>query len=114
MTESEAGRFAGKVALVTGANSGLGLAAASALARAGAKVLLAARRRAEGEQAAAAINADGGEAMFVATDVTDAVSVEATVAACMDTFGRLDIAFNNAGITWSNTSMSASATSALT
>jgi NAD(P)-dependent dehydrogenase (short-subunit alcohol dehydrogenase family) len=99
MTKSEPGRFTGQVALVTGANSGLGFAAASALARAGAKVLLAARRRSEGEQAAAAINDSGGEAVFVATDVTDAESVEATVAACLDTFGRLDIAFNNAGIT---------------
>lgn len=99
MTEGGAGRFAGQVALVTGGNSGLGFAAASALAGAGAKVLLAARRRAEGEQAAAAINAAGGEAVFVATDVTDADSVEATVAACLDTFGRLDVAFNNAGIT---------------
>jgi NAD(P)-dependent dehydrogenase (short-subunit alcohol dehydrogenase family) len=93
------GHFNGKVALVTGGNSGLGFAAASALARLGAQVMLAARRTKEGEQAACAIRDEGGVAAFVETDVTDAKSVKAMVDACVETFGRLDVAFNNAGIT---------------
>jgi NAD(P)-dependent dehydrogenase (short-subunit alcohol dehydrogenase family) len=93
------GRFTGKVAVVTGGNSGLGFAAASALAEAGARVMLAARRCKEGEEAAATIRDCGGTAAFVETDVTDAKSVQAMVDSCLDTFGRLDIAFNNAGIT---------------
>ena len=93
------GRFTGKVALVTGGNSGLGFAAASALAQAGARVMLAARRCTEGQEAAATIRGCGGVAEFVETDVTDSGSVKAMVDSCLDTFGRLDIAFNNAGIT---------------
>ena len=91
-------RFDGKVALITGGNAGIGLAAGHAFAGQGAKVMIAARRRAEGEQAVAAINAAGGEADFVETDVTSSASVQAMVAACVARFGRLDVAFNNAGI----------------
>jgi len=92
-------RFVDKVALVTGGNTGIGLASARGFAREGAKVMIAARRRAEGEAAVAGIVADGGDAAFVETDVTDSDSVQAMVAACVDRFGRLDIAYNNAGIT---------------
>lgn len=92
-------RFTGKVALVTGGNDGIGLASAKAFAAEGAKVMLAARRTDAGEAAAASIRDAGGDAAFVQTDVTRDDSVRDMVAACIDRFGRLDIAYNNAGIT---------------
>jgi len=92
-------RFANKTVIVTGGNAGIGLAAARAFAREQANVLIAARRRAEGEAAAAEIQRDGGVAAFVETDVTDGDSVRRMVAACVARFGGIDIAFNNAGIT---------------
>jgi len=92
-------RFAGKAVIVTGGNAGIGLAAARAFAREGAQVLVAARRRIEGEAAVEQIRSDGGVAAFVETDVTDSGSVQRMVAECVARFGGLDIAFNNAGIT---------------
>jgi len=94
-------RFAGKVALVTGGNAGIGLATAQSFAREGAKVLIAARRESEGEAAVARITADGGTARFVQTDVSDEASVRNMVAECERLFGGLDVAYNNAGITGS-------------
>jgi NAD(P)-dependent dehydrogenase (short-subunit alcohol dehydrogenase family) len=87
-----------KVALITGASSGIGRATAEAFAEKGAKVVLAARR--EGELAALAteIEARGGEASVVITDVSVAKDVERMVAHTIETFGRLDYAVNNAGI----------------
>ncbi|MEY2925625.1 MAG: hypothetical protein RL367_102 [Pseudomonadota bacterium] len=87
------------MALVTGGNSGIGLATAQAFAREGACVMIAARRVAEGEAAAAMINAAGGQAAFVACDVTDAASAQQMVARTVATFGALHIAYNNAGVT---------------
>jgi len=91
-------QFDGKVALVTGGNSGIGKAAALAFAREGAKVIVAARRVPEGEAVAAEIRASGGEAIFIQADVSRESDVEAMVSKAVDAFGRLDCAFNNAGI----------------
>ena len=91
-------RFENKIVLVTGGNAGIGLAAAQAFAFEGAKVVIAARREAEGEAAVASIVEAGGEAMFVAADVSDEASAEAMVAACVSRYGGLDVAYNNAGI----------------
>ena len=86
-----------KVAMVTGAGSGIGKASALALAAGGHKVVLAGRRQAALDEVAAEIGSTGGEALAVATDVGDPDSVEALFKACGDTFGRLDVLFNNAG-----------------
>lgn len=91
-------RFIGKVAMVTGAGSGIGRAAAIAFAREGAKVVVSDIDMAGGEATVAAIRTVGGDARFVRTDVSDAVQVEAMVAACLEAYGRLDCAYNNAGI----------------
>jgi NAD(P)-dependent dehydrogenase (short-subunit alcohol dehydrogenase family) len=86
---------AGKVAIVTGAGSGIGEACATLLARRGAKVLVADVRAAPAEAVAAAI---GDAARPHVVDVTDPAACEAMVAAAVETFGRLDVAVNNAGI----------------
>ncbi|MFN4039147.1 MAG: SDR family NAD(P)-dependent oxidoreductase [Erythrobacter sp.] len=90
--------FAGKVAIVTGASSGIGEATARLLASRGASVVLAARR----EEAMAALTEEivsaGGKASFICTDVSDAGEVAAMVAHAVETYGRLDIAVNNAGM----------------
>ena len=90
--------FDGKVALVTGGSSGIGKAAALAFAQAGAKVVIASRGVEEGEQAAHEICARGGDAIFVKTDVSQAKEVETLVNKAVDIYGRLDCAFNNAGV----------------
>jgi NAD(P)-dependent dehydrogenase (short-subunit alcohol dehydrogenase family) len=92
------GRLAGRVALITGGGSGIGLATAIAMAQAGAAtVVIAGRREAEGERAAAAITGLGAQGVFTRTDVTNDASIETLVASTIERFGRLDIAFNNAG-----------------
>lgn len=88
----------GKVAIVTGASSGIGAATALLLAKSGAKVVVAARRQTEGDTVVDKIKEAGGEAIFVKTDVSQLADNERLVAAAMDTYGRLDIAFNNAGV----------------
>lgn len=92
------GLLTGKVIIVTGATSGIGRATALAVARAGGRVLACGRREAEGEALVAAIGQAGGEARFVRADVSDEAEVQAVVAAAVDAFGRIDGAFNNAGI----------------
>ncbi len=92
------GRFAGKVALITGATSGIGRATAKAFALEGAKVMFCGRREALGAEVQAEIRAAGGEAVYRRADVRVEADVAALVAACVETFGGLDIAFNNAGI----------------
>ena len=87
----------GKVALVTGASSGIGKATAIAFGAAGAKVVIAARRQPEGEATVNTIRDAGGEAVFIQTDVIQPDQVEAMVKGTVNEFGRLDFAFNNAG-----------------
>lgn len=89
----------GKVAIVTGGSSGLGAATALEFVRQGARVVVAARRKDRGKEVVAQIAALGGEGLFVQTDVTRSGEVTAMVAATLDRFGRLDCAFNNAGMT---------------
>jgi len=91
-------RLAGKVALVTGAASGLGAATAQALAKAGAAVMLSDLSITAGEAVAAEIVASGGRAAFIAHDVTSEDDWAAAVTATTTAFGRLDILVNNAGI----------------
>ena len=89
----------GKVALVTGAAGGIGRAAALAFARSGASVLVCDVSEAGGRETVALIEAAGqGKAAFQHSDVSKAEDVKAMVAAAVDTFGRLDFAFNNAGV----------------
>ncbi|MGO4724183.1 MULTISPECIES: SDR family NAD(P)-dependent oxidoreductase [unclassified Inquilinus] len=87
----------GKVALVTGGTSGIGRAAALAFARRGASVLVVGRDAARGDAVAAACAAHGPAAGFFRADVTCPAEVQAMVEAAVERFGRLDIAFNNAG-----------------
>ena len=92
--------FKGKVALVTGGTSGIGKTTAIEFARAGAKVVLTGRREKEGAQVVAEIKKLGGEAAFVRADVAKDADVKRMVDFTIDKFGRLDIAFNNAGVEW--------------
>lgn len=91
-------RFQDKVVIVTGASSGIGKATAIEFGREGARVVVSARRLDECEKSAEAVRAAGGEAITVQTDVTDPDDIERMVARTVETFGRLDCAFNNAGI----------------
>lgn len=93
-----AGLVVGKVALVTGASSGIGRATALAFAREGAKVVVADVTVEGGEETVALVKKTGGEAIFVKTDVSKAAEVETLVNKAVATYGRLDCAHNNAGI----------------
>ena len=93
------GRLTGKVALVTGAGSGIGRAAALAFARESANVVLAGRREAELQGVAREIEVAGGNAVAIPTDVSDEDAVMALIAGTLERFGKFDVAFNNAGVT---------------
>jgi NAD(P)-dependent dehydrogenase (short-subunit alcohol dehydrogenase family) len=90
--------FAGKVALITGAGNGIGRAASLAFAQRGALVVLVDRDTAAGEEAAASIVAQGGNARFIVADVTRSENVQAYVRAALEAHGTIDCFFNNAGI----------------
>ena len=90
--------FEGKTALITGGTSGIGKATAIAFAEAGAKVVLTGRREKEGKQVVAEIERGGGAAAFFRADFSREAEVKAAVDFVVATFGRLDVAFNNAGV----------------
>jgi NAD(P)-dependent dehydrogenase (short-subunit alcohol dehydrogenase family) len=92
----------GKVALVTGGTSGIGRETAVLFAKSGAKVVISGRREAEGNETLDLIRDAGGNGLFVKGDVSKASDVQTLVQKSVDKFGRLDLAFNNAGIegTW--------------
>lgn len=87
-----------KVVIITGASSGLGEATARRLAKGGAKLMLAARREEHLKKLVAAIEKDGGTATYRVVDVTDRAQVEALAAATRETYGRIDVLLNNAGL----------------
>lgn len=87
-----------KVALVTGAGSGIGLAIAESYAKEGAKVIVSDINEEHGKQAVVKIKSEGGEASFVKADTSKAEEVEALIKSTVEIYGRLDIACNNAGI----------------
>ena len=87
-----------KVALVTGGTSGIGKATAIAFSNAGAKVVLSGRREQEGEETADLIRRSGGDCLFVRSDVSSEAEVKALIEKTVEQYGRLDCAFNNAGI----------------
>ncbi|HEY9803219.1 MAG TPA: SDR family oxidoreductase [Leptolyngbyaceae cyanobacterium] len=89
--------FLNKVVLVTGGNSGIGRAAALEFAQQGANVVIAGRRVKEGEETVSLIQDHGGTAIFIKTDVTQAVQVENLVEKTVAVYGQIDYAFNNAG-----------------
>ena len=90
--------YKNKVALVTGGTSGIGKATAIAFAEAGAKVVLTGRREKEGSEVVAAIEKLGGTASFFKADFSKDAEVQAAVDFTVKTYGRLDVAFNNAGL----------------
>ena len=93
----------GKVALITGGNSGIGRATAALLAQEGAAVVLTGRNQERGEQVAQAINESGGKAMFIRSDVRVADECRQAVEQTLERFGRIDVLFNNAGVLYAKT-----------
>jgi NAD(P)-dependent dehydrogenase (short-subunit alcohol dehydrogenase family) len=91
-------RLTGKVAIVTGASKGIGRAIAAAYAHEGARVAICSRTTSEGEEAAAAIQASGGDAIYVQADVSVMDDAQGLVEETVDRWGRLDVLCNNAGI----------------
>ena len=92
------GRLDGKVAIITGGNSGVGAATAELFAKEGAKVVITARRMPQLEEVAAKIRENGGEVLPISTDVSNAEQVENMVAKVVETYGRVDVLVNNAGV----------------
>lgn len=90
--------FTGKVVLITGGTSGIGRATAVAFAQEGASVVVAGRRESEGAESVTLIEQAGGKGLFVQADVSIEDDVAAMVAKTLESFGKLDFAFNNAGV----------------
>ncbi|WP_420346503.1 SDR family NAD(P)-dependent oxidoreductase [Pelagibius sp.] len=90
--------FQGKVALITGARSGIGAATAQQLAERGAKVAIGVRKDGDGEETLTAVREAGGDGAIFTIDVSDQKQIDDGVAAVIDTFGRLDVLIANAGI----------------
>ncbi len=88
----------GKVVVITGASSGIGASTAELLAQSGAKVVLSARRKDRMDDLASKVRERGGDALVVESDVTDPDQMKALAAAAVDTYGRLDVWVNNAGL----------------
>src|SRR4030081_1314971 len=94
--------FAGKVALITGGNSGIGAAAAKRFAELGAQVVVTGRRQSEGRLLVNDIKRNSGSAAFIQADLIQPEQVNRILPFTLETFGRLDYAFNNAGISGEN------------
>lgn len=92
------GRLDGKVAIVTGGNSGVGAATAELFAKEGAKVVITARRLPQLEEVAEKIRANGGEVLVVQADVSKAEDAENIVAKTIEAYGKVDVLVNNAGV----------------
>ncbi len=92
------GRLDGKVAIITGGNSGVGAVTAELFAKECAKVVISARRQAQLDEVAAGIRANGGEVLAVPTDVSKVEDVENLVAKTVEAYGKVDILVNNAGV----------------
>jgi NAD(P)-dependent dehydrogenase (short-subunit alcohol dehydrogenase family) len=90
-------RLEGKVAFITGAGSGIGRAAALMFAREGARVVVAGRNAANGEETVHQIGSAGGQAIYLQTDVSEPDQVERAIARSVAHFGKLDVLYNNAG-----------------
>ena len=99
------GTLDGKVALVTGAASGIGRATALTFAREGAKLVIADMNEDGGQQTVHMITENGGEATFVQVDVSNATEVQTMISKAVDTYGRLDCAHNNAGVGGNRTTL---------
>jgi NAD(P)-dependent dehydrogenase (short-subunit alcohol dehydrogenase family) len=98
VTEILTRELEGKVGLVTGGTSGIGRETAVLFAKVGVKVVIAGRRQEEGKETIEMIRAAGGDGLFVKADVSKAAEVDAIIQQAVEKFGRLDVAFNNAGI----------------
>jgi NAD(P)-dependent dehydrogenase (short-subunit alcohol dehydrogenase family) len=101
-------RLAHKVAVITGGTSGIGEATAILFAQEGARVVITGRNAARGAAVVSAIAADGGEALFVPADVRLAADCRRSIEAAIDTFGHIDVLFNNAGVYVANDAVACS------
>ena len=98
MTTEQQGELRGKVALITGGTTGIGRDTAVLFAKQGAKVVITGRREAEGNETIRLVKAAGGDGIFVKGDVAKGADVQTFVQKTAEKYGRLDVAFNNAGI----------------